>query len=177
MDSDFCDSVAEDYQRSTYNCILNAAASPSREKNRAFTTLDMFPTTLGAIGCSIEGNRLALGTNLFSDSDTLTEEMGFETFNEELKKRSDFFVNLEKETQLVKTWVGSKFYVPEDDRYAVDEWVLHDPHQVWCEGEQYYYQGKEGESLTGWQKIGGYWYCFGNGPATLRRGPYLQPTD
>ena len=36
-------------------------------KNRQFTHMDMYPTTLAAMGFNIEGNKLALGTNLFSD--------------------------------------------------------------------------------------------------------------
>ena len=55
--------------------------------------MDMFPTTLAAMGCSIEGERLGLGTNLFSDLPTLSEEMGVETLNRELSKRSDFYNN------------------------------------------------------------------------------------
>ncbi len=35
------------------------------EKNREFTTLDMFPTTLAALGCTIEGDKLGFGVNLF----------------------------------------------------------------------------------------------------------------
>jgi phosphoglycerol transferase len=62
--------------------------------------MDMFPTTLAAMGCSIEGERLGLGTNLFSDLPTLSEEMGVETLNRELSKRSDYYNNelIEDET-------------------------------------------------------------------------------
>jgi len=85
------------YERTVYNCILNAAVdAPSAVKNRVFTSLDMFPTTLAAMGFEIEGDRLGLGTNLFSELPTLCEEMGegkkgYDLFDEEVKKNSDYY--------------------------------------------------------------------------------------
>ena len=43
------------------------------------------------MGYSIEGNRLGLGTNLFSSKKTLSEEMGYDEFNLELGKNSRFY--------------------------------------------------------------------------------------
>lgn len=83
--------IDDGYTRRIYNCILNAAAEPVQEKNREFTTMDMFPTTLAAMGCSIEGDRLGLGTNLFSDQITLTEKYGYETLDTELGKTSFYY--------------------------------------------------------------------------------------
>ena len=51
----------------------------------------MFPTMLAAVGADIEGNRLALGTNLFSGVRTLPEQMGFKEFNNELKLYSNYY--------------------------------------------------------------------------------------
>lgn len=79
--------------RKVYNCIINAAIDPINEKNRLFTTLDMFPTTLAAMGVQIEGNRLGLGTNLFSDTETLSEQYGYDYLYEELNKTSTFYNN------------------------------------------------------------------------------------
>ena len=62
-----------------------------QEKNRLFTTLDFFPTILASLGASIEGNRLALGVNLFSDEQTLSEKYGYETLFAELEKKSIFY--------------------------------------------------------------------------------------
>ena len=53
--------------------------------------MDFFPTVLAAMGARIEGERLGLGTNLFSDVPTLSEEMGYERFFEELNKKSIFY--------------------------------------------------------------------------------------
>lgn len=91
MDSDFLSGLSEDYVRTTYNCIINSAATTKNQKNRQFGAFDMFPTTLAAMGVKIEGDRLGLGTNLFSDKKTFTEEYGFEKLNEELKKQSTFY--------------------------------------------------------------------------------------
>lgn len=76
--------VSPDVRR-VYNCFINAPVQPVQEKNRLFTAMDMFPTTLAALGCEIEGQRLCLGTNLFSDVPTLAEELGYDQLNSELK--------------------------------------------------------------------------------------------
>lgn len=91
MDPRFLEEIDENYTRSVYNCILNSAVSPKKEKKRAFGVYDLFPTTLAAMGVSIEGERLGLGTNLFSEEKTLTEKYGFETLNEELQKKSLYY--------------------------------------------------------------------------------------
>lgn len=83
--------VAEDYERTVYNCFLNSAAQSEYTKNRQFVAADLFPTTLAAMGCQIEGDRLGLGTNLFSGKATLVEEMGLEAFDAELSKTSDYY--------------------------------------------------------------------------------------
>ena len=59
-----------------YNCIVNSAAAPAQDRNRDFTPMDFFPTTLAAMGCRIDGERLGLGTNLFSEKPTLSEQIG-----------------------------------------------------------------------------------------------------
>lgn len=83
--------VDESYQRLIYNCFINSAATPGRTTNRKYAGVDLFPTTLAALGCEIEGNRLGLGTNLFADIPTLTEKLGFKKFNDELSKASDYY--------------------------------------------------------------------------------------
>ena len=95
MDSDFCNGVPLTYDRRVYNTILNAAAEPEDPSRvREYTTMDQFPTTLAALGCTIEGDRLGLGTNLYSSTDTLVEEYGFDEVNTELEKRSNFMIEL-----------------------------------------------------------------------------------
>lgn len=95
MDSDFCNDVSEDYERSVYNLFINLPegldTSFEKTHNREFATLDMFPTTLAAMGVTIEGDRLALGVNLFSDEQTLTEQYGRKGLDKELMKKSKFY--------------------------------------------------------------------------------------
>ncbi len=99
MDKGWFDrNVDGSYERHVYNCFLNAAAEPFQEKNRDFCALDMFPTTLAAMGCTIEGERLGLGTNLFSNVPTLIERMGYLPFCAELSKSSEFYTQFYGET-------------------------------------------------------------------------------
>ena len=83
----------DNYVRTTCNCIINSPKLPINEKNRTFCAMDMFPTTLSAIGCNIDGDRLGLGTDLFSDTPTLCEEMGADKFVEEVQKKSEYYIN------------------------------------------------------------------------------------
>ena len=76
--------------RKVYNVIINSPIEPLKENYRLFTTMDLFPTTLAAIGVDIEGDRLGLGTNLFSDKKTLAEEYGYEELFDDLGRASQF---------------------------------------------------------------------------------------
>ena len=78
-------------KRKVYNVFINASLKPAKEKNRKFTTIDMFPTILASIGAEIKGNRLGLGTNLFSEEQTLSEKYGYEYLFEELNKNSNYY--------------------------------------------------------------------------------------
>ncbi len=88
----FSDNVPEDYERHVYDCFINSAATTEHTKNRAFSPMDMFPTTLAAMGCDIEGDRLGLGVNLFSDQPTLCEQFGTDWLNDEILKNSLFYM-------------------------------------------------------------------------------------
>ncbi|MDO4804391.1 MAG: sulfatase-like hydrolase/transferase [Lachnospiraceae bacterium] len=105
MDSDFCKLVDGNYPRKTYTCYINADTELSdAERKRDYTTLDNFPTTLAAMGVKIEGERLGLGTNLFSAEDTLYEKYGDE-MDAELARRSLFMEQVSEfdpETQAYK---------------------------------------------------------------------------
>lgn len=91
MDSDFFAELDPDYQRSVYNVFLNTDKKEVRKDNRQFSAMDMFPTTLSALNVKIEGNRLGLGTNLFSSKETVMEKLGYDTFESELMKGSKFY--------------------------------------------------------------------------------------
>ena len=80
-------------KRRIYNLFINSAVKEGNFTNREFCTMDMYPTTLASLGVEIEGNRLGLGTNLFSDKKTLIEEKGYKTFEKEVSKHSNFYIN------------------------------------------------------------------------------------
>ncbi|WP_455363039.1 LTA synthase family protein [Vagococcus elongatus] len=94
MDQDFFENISKDYDRTVFNVIINSPVSPQKTNHRLFSTMDFFPTTLAALGANIEGERLGLGTNLFSEKETLMEELGYETFYQELQKKSEYYTNV-----------------------------------------------------------------------------------
>ena len=94
MDQNYCLNVDKSYQRKVYTAYINAAAEPETNEARTYSTFDAFPTTIAALGCTIEGNRLGLGTNLFSSEETLLEKYGKAGFNSHLKERSEFLTEL-----------------------------------------------------------------------------------
>lgn len=105
MQSEFyAEHVDEEYERTVYNTIINSAIEPQNTTNRKFTTMDMYPTILASMGVQIEGERLGLGTNLFSGEKTLVEELGYDYVDKELRKKSDFYNNalLGEDYKLIK---------------------------------------------------------------------------
>lgn len=95
MDGDFCEDIPEDYVRKTYTVYINPAAETADPSlRREYTTFDDFPTTLAGLGVEIEGNRLGLGTNLFSEEMTLTELYGTDRMEQELHKQSKLMEDL-----------------------------------------------------------------------------------
>lgn len=93
MDSAYAErNDLDQYKRRMYFTIINPDASVKYEnKERIFTSLDMYPTTLAALGVEIEGDRMGLGTNLFSAEKTLAEIYGKDDFNVELLKDSNLY--------------------------------------------------------------------------------------
>ncbi len=90
MDSDFCKDVPNDYTRRVYTAFVNAACESESAQKRTYSTFDMLPTTLAAMGVTIEGDRLALGANLFSNEKTLLEMYSRAELQKELQKNSLF---------------------------------------------------------------------------------------
>lgn len=98
MDKNFFQNTTPGYQRTTFNLILNPAPGvrdipTERLYNRQWSNFDMFPTLLTSIGAEIEGDRLGLGTDLFSGAPTLFEEDGVDEVNSVLEQRSNFYNN------------------------------------------------------------------------------------
>lgn len=80
------------YDRTMYNCFINVSKEVKNFNNIEFSPMDLFPTILSALDFEIEGNRLGLGTNLFSQEQTLMQKMTYSRFNDELKKYSEYYV-------------------------------------------------------------------------------------
>ena len=107
MDKDFCEDIDEDYIRKVYTTYINPAAELETTEKRNYTTFDNFPTTLAALGVKIDGNRLGLGTNLFSSTQTLTERFGIDKMESELKKKSKMMEKL-GDIREVETDIGTQ---------------------------------------------------------------------
>ncbi len=52
----------------------------------------MMPTTLSSMGFTIPGDKLGLGTDMFSDTPTLAEEIGLNKLDRELNKHSNWYL-------------------------------------------------------------------------------------
>ncbi len=100
MDKDFCNDVPKEYQRRTFFTVLNGVGEPKITEDRKYTTLDIFPTTLSSMGVDIEGGRLGLGTDLYSDQKTLLEEYGFDELEAKVSTPSRFMT---KKSHIVVT--------------------------------------------------------------------------
>lgn len=77
------------------NIFINSSKKPE-QNTRQFSSLDMFPTILEAIGASVDEHRLGLGTSLLSDKQTLLEKYGRKSLDSLLNKKSyqyDYFMN------------------------------------------------------------------------------------
>ncbi len=80
------------YQRTVYNAFINSAITTEHSHSRLFSSFDMYPTTLAALGVRIPGEHLGLGVNLFSGERTLVEQYGsLDALNTELNKRSQYY--------------------------------------------------------------------------------------
>lgn len=89
----FNDTITPPSQRRVFNLILNSVTPENydTEKMRKFWAGDMYPTILSAMGAEIEGNRLGLGANLFSNEPTLLEIHGEEFMRKSLEENSEFY--------------------------------------------------------------------------------------
>lgn len=96
MDKNFFKDFDPSYRRTVYNVILNpdksvADVSADRRYNREYASFDMMPTILASMGVKIDGDRLGIGTNLFSQKETVFEKDGVDYVNAELNKGSNVY--------------------------------------------------------------------------------------
>ena len=85
------DNINPNYDRRVFNIFINSAIDTNCNKNREFNSFDYYPTTLASLGVKINGERLGLGTNLFSCKESLSEIYGNDFIDEELKGASEFY--------------------------------------------------------------------------------------
>ena len=85
------DNINPNYDRRVFNIFINSAIDTNCNKNREFNSFDYYPTTLASLGIKINGERLGLGTNLFSCKESLSEIYGNDFIDEELKGSSEFY--------------------------------------------------------------------------------------
>ncbi|MBQ9154614.1 MAG: sulfatase-like hydrolase/transferase [Solobacterium sp.] len=90
MNSSYFEDMPVDYERKTFTAVINSQKEEPSEK-RYYSTMDLFPTTLSAMGCTIEGDRLGFGTDLYSSKPTLLEEKGKGYLNYQLSLNSDYY--------------------------------------------------------------------------------------
>lgn len=128
MDKDFCQDVPADYQRKVYTTYINASAQKEIEGERVYSTFDNFPTTIAALGAEIKGERLGLGTNLYSSKQTLTECLGVEKEQSELLKKSKLLNKLAKIDKKKYNKYANENYAPEGEikikEYKAEEKIL-----------------------------------------------------
>lgn len=88
-------------KRYIYNTFINSKMNSKNTQNRSFTSMDIYPTVLASLGFEIEGNRLGVGTNLFSDKKTLAEEIGINKLDDEISHKSKYYnENIVKDDKL-----------------------------------------------------------------------------
>lgn len=119
MDRDFCENIEDEYVRKVYTTYINAPIQPENDTYREYSTFDNFPTTLSSLGVQIEGNRLGLGTNLFSGRQTLTEVYGRDVENNELAKKSLLMDSLTEYIEPIKADITLKGFNAETQSIEV----------------------------------------------------------
>lgn len=80
-------------KNNVYNVFINASVK-TKNTNRTFNQIDLFPTILESIGFKIEGDRLGLGTSLFSQKQTLIEKFGHNKLKKMLRYKSKLYNSL-----------------------------------------------------------------------------------
>ena len=94
MDQRYVNSLDKGYDRTVFNLFMNTGLIAETNKNRQFSNMDMFPTTLVALGAQIENEKqqLGLGVNLFSGEQTMIEKYGYQKTKDQIEQRSKFYI-------------------------------------------------------------------------------------
>lgn len=94
-EEEYVNTLTPKSDRRVFNLILNPMSPEDKGSyhNREFWAGDLFPTVLSSLGVNIEGNRLGLGSNLFSDVPTLIEKFDQDYVFQALSKNSPFYTD------------------------------------------------------------------------------------
>lgn len=112
-------------KRTVYFTILNSDKIPER-LDRAFSTYDIFPTVLSALGIDTPSKKLGIGTDLYSGEDTIIEQYGLKYVMNELSKRqnTDSIYKLDDKNAL-STGVGNTGFITNyNDSTAVKNGII-----------------------------------------------------
>ena len=109
MDADYYKDVDSSYERKVYTSFINSEKEPENDTYRAYSTFDFFPTTISALGAEIKGDRLGLGTDLFSGEETLVERYGLQEFTEKVSRRSPMLQRMGNVVGVGKADLNSTF--------------------------------------------------------------------
>lgn len=92
MDNEWFKDIEDSgYNRKCYYTFINSAITPTSQKSRKISTYDLFPTTVASLGITFNSDRLGLGTNLFTDTSTLVEIMGFKKMDKQITQHSNYY--------------------------------------------------------------------------------------
>lgn len=92
MDNDWFKNIEDSgYDRKVYYTIVNPAISPETQNSRTVSTYDLYPTTVASLGITFDSPRLGLGTNLFTDTPTVVEEIGYKKLNKQTMMHSNYY--------------------------------------------------------------------------------------
>ena len=134
-----------------YTTYINPSVEKETNDKRTYTTFDAFPTTLAALGADIEGNRLGLGTNLFSSALTLSERFGVKKEKKELQKKSKLINKLSKIDKNRQALLDREGKTPTAEivagKYQNDQAIL----PVTVKNTQYVTNGIQSISLAIWK--------------------------
>lgn len=92
MDNEWFKDIEDSgYNRKCYYTFINLAIMPTSQKSRKISTYDLFPTTVASLGITFDSDRLGLGTNLFSDTPTIVEKIGFKKMDKQITQHSNYY--------------------------------------------------------------------------------------
>ena len=80
-----------DYERKIFNLFINSQVKNNCGDSFTWGHMDIFPTILASMGAQIDGDKLGLGTNLFSCKETISDKYKNINVIEELAKSSVFY--------------------------------------------------------------------------------------